>query len=229
MSCGAQSSRLAPISLAGRVRRLTSRRAWLVLLALWLLGGSLGCDWLGRSGPPNVLLITVDTLRADHLGVYGYARRTSPHIDALAGEGFRFKSAMVQWPKTWASTASLLTGTYPRTNGVQVAQSLLSPRLPVLSELFAEAGYATAAVVANFNIGRKWGYGRGFQQFVESWRETWEEEERNKLFINQPGRVKQYTNATLVTDQGLRWLDASEPAAAIDLGLDWLAEARARS
>jgi len=61
---------------------------------------------------PNVILISIDTLRADHLGAYGYPRGTSPNIDALAEQGTLFKNAMCNWPKTTPSFVSMLTSTY---------------------------------------------------------------------------------------------------------------------
>lgn len=162
----------------------------------------------------GVLLITVDTLRADHLGAYGYALATSPNIDKLAERGVLFRSANVQWPKTWASMASLLTGRYPKTTGLQLKPRVLPQSLLMLSEVFSEAGYETAGIVANFNVGRTMGFEQGFDHFVESWQERWLDEEGSRDYVNAAGRVKAYTNATLVTDQALQWLedrDASQP------------------
>jgi arylsulfatase A-like enzyme len=155
---------------------------------------------------PSVLLITVDTLRADRLGVYGHRLATSPNIDALASRGTRFSDATVQWPRTWPSLASFLTGTYPRTTGIGVLPRVLPRSLTLLGELFRDAGVDTAAVVSNFNVGRRMGFDQGFDHFVESWQEKWREEAGSTEFVNAPGRVKDYTNATLVTDQALRWV-----------------------
>lgn len=161
---------------------------------------------LPPSGAPNVLLVTVDTLRADRLGTYGYGQETSPNIDALAARGVRFAHAGVQWPKTWPSMASFLTGTYPHTNGIGVVPRALPDSLVMLSEVFQQAGWDTAAVVANFNVGRTAGFSQGFDHFVESWDEEWQAKSGGATFENAPGRVKQFTNATRVTDQALRWL-----------------------
>jgi arylsulfatase len=163
---------------------------------------------------PGVLLISVDTLRADRLGSYGYRLDTSPNIDALAARGVRFENASVQWPKTWPSMASLLSGAYPKTTSIQFQQRVLPQSLLMLSEVFGNAGYASAAVVSNFNVGRALGFDQGFDHFVESWQAKYEEEQGPGVFVNEPGKVKNYTNATLVTDQGLRWLksrDAGKP------------------
>jgi arylsulfatase A-like enzyme len=167
-----------------------------------------------RTDPPNVLLITVDTLRADRLGCYGYRLPTSPQIDRLAKSGVRFSDCTVQWPKTWPSMASLLTGAYPKTTGMQYRPREMHGSLLLISEVFQKAGYTTGAVVANFNVGRRFGFDQGFETFVESWQEAWREEAGDAPFRNRPGKVKRYTNARIVTDQGLRWLrdgDRSRP------------------
>ncbi len=157
-------------------------------------------------GAPSILLITIDTLRADRLGVYGHRLDTSPNIDALAARGARFTNAMVQWPKTWPSLASFLTGTYPRSNGIGAAPRALPDSLLTLAELFQANGYDTAGVVSNFNAGRALRFDQGFAHFTESWVEKWREEAGSEAFVNEPGRVKEYTDARLVTRQALRWL-----------------------
>ena len=196
--------------------RVVHRRGLFALSLLALLMGgcsrsedpeaTTGAGTSPRSASPSVLLITVDTLRADRLGSYGYSLDTSPHMDALAASGVRFSNASVQWPKTWPSMASLMSGRYPHTNGMGLVRRVLPDSVVLLGELFQAAGYDSAAVVANFNVSRMFGFGQGFDHFVESWQEKWKEEEGSELFVNAPGRVKEYTNATLVTDQALRWI-----------------------
>jgi arylsulfatase A-like enzyme len=98
----------------------------------------------------NVLLLSVDTLRADHLGAYGYtARRSSPRIDALLGSGARFESAMSQRAATWPSLASVLTGLYPSAHGVAENGYGFPDALPTLPKLLHGAGYRTAAFLSN--------------------------------------------------------------------------------
>jgi len=159
---------------------------------------------------PNVLLITVDTLRADRLGCYGYELPTSPNIDRLAASGVRFSDATVQWPKTWPSMASLLAGAQPKTIGIRYRQQELNPDLLLMGEIFRDAGYRTGAVVANFNVGRRFGFDQGFDSFVESWQAAWARKSGNTPFRPRVGEVKRYTNATIVTDQALSWLDSGE-------------------
>jgi len=204
-----------------RARRLRPRE--LVLALSWaLLAVCLAA--CGKQEPVrrSLLLVTVDTLRADHLGCYGYPHETSPRIDALAARGVRFEDASVAWPKTWASVASLLTGTHPGTHGVRVVPRRVPDSLPLLAELLGEAGYATAAVVANVNVGRKLGFDRGFDRFVESWLEGWEREVGDMPYVNAPGRVKRFTNAEVVTDQALAWAASLEAGAPFFLWVHYI-------
>ena len=153
---------------------------------------------------PNVLLITVDTLRADHLGCYGHRLETSPTIDQFVKQGIRFTDCTVQRPKTRPSMASLMTGTYPKTMRLQSASRAIPESSLVMAEIFRQAGYHTAAVVANFNVGNVFNFDQGFDSFTESWQENWEQLRGNMPFRNRPGKVKFFTNATIVTNQGLK-------------------------
>ncbi len=120
----------------------------------------------------NVLLVTIDTLRADHLGTYGYRRRTSPAIDALAARGTAFDRAYTVWPKTRGSFVRMMTGRVPAANGYGKTHPILVDFNPTLASVLKEAGYATAAVVDNPNVAARYGYAKGFDRY----RETWEEE-----------------------------------------------------
>ena len=156
---------------------------------------------------PDVYLITVDTLRADHLGAWGQSLPTSPRLDAFVDRGARFADATVQWPKTWPSMASLLTGAYPKTTGLRLEHQRLASEHHLLAEIFRENGYRTGAVVSNFNIGRTFGFDQGFDVFVESWEEAFKAEAPGSRFMNRAGRVKRYTNARIVTEQALRTIE----------------------
>jgi len=154
----------------------------------------------------NVVLITVDTLRADRLGAYGHRSDTTPALDRLAAGGVRFADVTAQWPQTWPCIASMMTSTYPSTTGVRY-----SPRRPLalkhrtLAEILSAAGYQTGAVVANATIGKRLGFDQGFDTFVESWAAGSGQSAARRL-EKDPGRIKELTNATTVTDQGLRVL-----------------------
>ncbi len=119
----------------------------------------------------NILLITVDTLRADHLSSYGYVRTTSPVIDRLAAEGVRFDQAQVQWPKTTPSFASMFTSTYAKDNRiVRTAGQPVSCKFLMLAEALQRQGYTTHAVVANGAVGSEFYFDQGFDTFVETWK-----------------------------------------------------------
>lgn len=138
-----------------------------------------GCGHEPPAPPPvealparsNILLITVDTLRADHLSSYGYARPTSPVIDRLAAEGVRFEQPVVQWPKTSPSFASIFTSTYPKDNGIVRKVGIPIPcRFHMLAEALAEQGYTTHAVVANGALASDFFFDQGFETFIETWK-----------------------------------------------------------
>ncbi len=118
--------------------------------------------------PPRtpVLLITIDTLRADHLSCYGSRRVRTPAIDGLAAQGVRFDHALAQVPITPPSHAVILTGTYPMFNGVRgFTSGPLPSGVGVLAEAFQRHGYDTAAFVSSAVLESSWGFSRGFQEY----------------------------------------------------------------
>jgi len=117
-----------------------------------------------RPQPPNIVLISVDTLRADHLGAYGYGQATSPFLDDLAGGGLLFENAYV--PSTGPSHASLLTSVVPAKHGVTNNGLPLRGSTDTLAAALHRAGYRTAGVVAVSHIGRRVAFSRGFDTFV---------------------------------------------------------------
>ncbi|HET7294543.1 MAG TPA: tetratricopeptide repeat protein [Vicinamibacteria bacterium] len=116
----------------------------------------------------NVLLISVDTLRADHVGSYGFPRPTTPRLDAVAREGVVFANAYTPVPVTLPAHASLLTGTLPPVHGVR---DNLHERLPdasrTLAEMLKERGFATAAVVSSFVLDRRFNLSQGFSAYED--------------------------------------------------------------
>ena len=113
-----------------------------------------------------VLLITVDTLRADRLSCYGARSVKTPAMDGLAAQGVRFDRALVQSPTTPPSHAVILTGTYPMYNGVRgFTSGPLQKGVGVLAEAFQRHGYDTAAFVSSAVLESSWGLGRGFQEY----------------------------------------------------------------
>jgi arylsulfatase A-like enzyme len=117
---------------------------------------------------PDIVLIVIDTLRADHLGSYGYSRNTTPHIDALAADATRYTRAYSHAPWTTPSVAALMTSQYPSALGISNVQSRLPDEAVLLPELLRDAGYRTAAFVSHSFVSAKWGFAQGFETFDES-------------------------------------------------------------
>jgi choline-sulfatase len=127
----------------------------------------------------SVILITIDTLRADHVGCYGAQTVKTPTLDALARDGVVFERAISQVPLTWPSHAVILTGTYPFQNGVQdFTGQPLAQQFRTVSQAFQKAGYATGAVVSAFVLDRSWGLARGFDFYDDAFSaETFEKKD----------------------------------------------------
>ncbi len=139
--------------------------AWLAVLLLM----SPALAAAPRQAKSSVILITIDTLRADHLGCYGYKNGQTPTLDALARDGIVFERAISQVPPTWPSHAVILTGTYPFQNGAQdFTGQALDPRFRSVAQTFKEQGYATGAVVSAFVLDRSWGLARGFDFYDDA-------------------------------------------------------------
>ncbi len=136
----------------------------LAAVAGGLLLGALGsCSPAPR--PASLLLITLDTVRADHLGACGHSRPTSPRIDALAREGTLFRNTFAPVPRTTQSVATILTGLSPKHHRARGLFSFLPPANTTLAEILGERGYSTRAVVSNIFLQP----GKGFEQGFESY------------------------------------------------------------
>ena len=184
---------------------MTSHRCRLAALLL-LFCGSAFCQPQPASTSP-VLLITVDTLRADRLGCYGARRLRTPAMDALAADGVRFENALAQVPITLPSHAVILTGTYPMYNGVRDFTSPgLPPNVGLLAEAFQRQGYVTAAFVSAFVLDSTWGLRRGFQSYDDHF-------DPRQFETRNPGNIERRADATI--DRLLAWLGprAANPAA----------------
>jgi arylsulfatase A-like enzyme len=119
----------------------------------------------------SVVLITIDTLRADHLSTYGYRRPTSPSIDALAREGTVFTEAYTFWPKTRGSFVAMLTGKPPSRTGYSKTHPVLLDMNATLASVLKAVGYETTAFVDNPNVAAQLGYAKGFDAYRETWQE----------------------------------------------------------
>lgn len=164
-----------------------------VVAVLLLAGATLGAD--GESSPgnetatrstneasqrPNIFLLNIDMLRADHVGLYGYPRATTPVIDRLGREGVWFSAARSHAPWTYPSVVSLLSGVHPSSHGATYSESgdtyvttTVPSQLPTLATLLQAAGYSTAAFITNPLLKKSSGLDRGFDDFRDEFVGTW--------------------------------------------------------
>jgi arylsulfatase A-like enzyme len=135
-----------------------------ILSALGLLAGNLTYGLAHKPGK-NLIIVCVDALRPDHLSCYGYAKETSPNIDALARSGAIFERAICQSPGSTASHASVMTSLYPLTHGAWNVGDSLQKGVPSLQKLLHERGYATAFFGNNYFLEPRFGFAEGFDTF----------------------------------------------------------------
>ena len=173
---------LRPLGCAragSRLRRMAMARR-LAFAGLVLLMVSLGCG-KPKSGPQkradtkskpvNLILVSVDTLRADHLPIYGYDRDTSPNLSALAKSSIVFEQAYAATTNTTPSHASMLTGLYPWSHGLRRDGWRLDENVTTLPELFQRAGYETGAFVSAVTMKRQTRLDRGFHVYEDRFEE----------------------------------------------------------
>jgi arylsulfatase A-like enzyme/Flp pilus assembly protein TadD len=150
------------------------RRA--ALVAALLAGGALGAWFIrgarhplrvspGSAAGSNVLLITIDTLRADRVGAYGNPSGLTPTLDRLAGSGLRFDAAFTPVPMTLPAHASILTGLEPFTHGIRNNTAFRLGETPTLATMLKKAGYRTGAFVGAFVLNARFGLNRGFDEY----------------------------------------------------------------
>jgi choline-sulfatase len=155
---------------------------------------------LPPAGRPNILLVTIDTLRADRVGCYGHASAATPMLDALAARGVRFETVIAHVPLTGPSHASILSGLGPLGHGFRENAGFVLPaQVRSGAEDFRDAGYRTAAFVSAFPLDRRFGFDRGFEVYDDHLPKG-----------NDPRRtpyVERFADAT--TDAVLRWLEVS--------------------
>jgi arylsulfatase A-like enzyme len=166
-------------------------------IALGLLGAlalATGCG----SRPERIVLISIDTLRADHVGCYGAKQIHTPTLDAIAAEGVRFATAISPTPLTLPSHASLLTGLDPPRHGVRANATFRLPEeVPTLAERLQEAGFATAAFVGAVVLDRQHGLARGF--------DIYDDRMTPRLASGDHGFTER--TADQVVDAALGWLE----------------------
>lgn len=189
-----QSLRVYGVSLLSA--RFPSRPLAAALLTLAVSGcwrGPVGDLPAGDPGQPDIVLISIDTLRADHLGTYGHHRDTSPWFDSLAAHGTRFDFARSSSPWTLPSHTTMLSGQLPATHKVVEDALSLSESTPVLPEVLQAKGYKTGGFVATLYVSRLFKFDRGFDRF--------EDFDIDSERANLKGEVL----AEDVVDEALRW------------------------
>ena len=175
-------------------------------LAGRLIGACLGMSACGAAPAPrpNVLLVTLDTTRADALGVYGNTRRPTPRIDAFAADAIVFDRANTVTPLTIPAHSSLFTGLYPPRHGVRDnGDAFLSPEAATLAERLHDAGYATLASVGAEVTSHRWGFGQGFDAYHDEI--AGRDDATNRWRVERRG--------DLVLADALPWLAARKPGA----------------
>jgi arylsulfatase A-like enzyme/Flp pilus assembly protein TadD len=174
--------------------------ASLRLVTVSLLAGLLCTPSLlaAAKNPPNVVVITIDTLRADHLGCYGYKQIHTPNIDALAAESSRFTRAYTPVPVTLPSHSAIFTGTYPTLSGMHdFSGNKLSVKQTTLATVLRQQGYTTGAVIGSAVLDSRFGLNQGFDFYYDHF-DFNRLQESNLEEMERPGNV--------VADVALEWL-----------------------
>jgi arylsulfatase A-like enzyme/Tfp pilus assembly protein PilF len=180
------------------------KRQWVVLIIAIGCAAAVAIGLLSRKpGAINVILISVDTLRPDHLGCYGYGDVSTPHIDNLAEEGVLFEDALTSVPLTLPSHASILTGLYPISHGIRDNGTfILRDQFTTLAEILKGHGFATGAFIGSFVLDARYGLDQGFDAYDDDM-----ETDVQVSAFSHPERP-----AAPVTASTLDWLEeATEP------------------
>lgn len=189
------------------MRRILKKAMTVLVLGTCCIG-VLSCGPAAEPPKYNVLLITLDTMRADHLGCYGYEKPTSPRLDALARESVVFDLAIVQAAVTPVSHASILTGLEPYNHGLRVLHGLVGNRLEekqtTLAEVWRKTGAPTAAFVSAFPVTAAFGLEQGFQHFDENFPNSSGEGLVSKRGMVNTGQSQRRADAT--TEAAAAWL-----------------------
>lgn len=179
-----------------------SKKRWIYpILAALLAAGAAGLFWGRRTQPKhNLLLITLDTTRADHLGAYGYPRAQTPALDSLAARGTTFTRCFTNVPLTLPAHATVLTGLLPPEHGLRVnGGGRLPEEIPTLAEFFAGRGWRTGAFVAAFVLDRKFGLNRGFEVY-----DDYDVPGSDEIY--DESAMYRYRRGDRVADAALAWL-----------------------
>ena len=160
-----------------------------------------------ESGPPNLVLISLDTTRRDHTSVYGYERETTPNLEKLAADGVRFALAYAPSATTGPTHATLFTALHPITHGVVKNGLVLTPPHVTIAERLHEAGWSTGGIVSSYVLDERFGYAQGF----ESWDDDFDSKTATVRNENWEGTQVEVFDRTAdaTTDRVIAWLDAA--------------------
>jgi arylsulfatase A-like enzyme len=161
---------------------------------------------------PNLLVVTLDTVRADHLSAYGYARETSPQLAKLAAEGVRFATSYAAASTTLPSHVSLFTGAAPITHGVVKNGQRLAAGSNTLATRMRAAGAQTAAIVSSFVLDRRFGLDQGFDHYEDDFTREGSSYTAEEWRGFQTGGAFD-RRANLTTDRAIRWLEETRDPA----------------
>lgn len=183
-----------------RGKKKILRRSAIVIVLLTICIAIVSCSCSSRdvinhdkSGlSRNVVLISIDTLRAGHLGSYGYSRSTSPVLDVLAERGVRFSKAFTSSSWTLPAHVSIMTSLYPHQHNVQKETQSLSEQIPTLAEILSKQGFETGGFISWFYVSSRYGFNRGFDTFEE--------------FLPQNQDLSAYRRAEEIMDHAIHWL-----------------------
>jgi arylsulfatase A-like enzyme/Tfp pilus assembly protein PilF len=185
-----------------RIRSVTAFAVtFLCCVGIWFIVSSPARFTLAhaQASPPNVLLITLDTVRADRIGAYGYAKGSTPVLDRLAREGIRFADATTQAPLTAPAHAALLTGLYPARIGVRDnATTPVPDGVTTAAEAFKAKGYRTGGFVGAFILTAPYGFAQGFDTFDADFQG-----------FTDGGKLQVQRRGDAVVDRALQWLDGA--------------------
>ena len=176
----------------------------LVLLAVLLIVkfGKPGFARLKGNKDFNYILVTVDTLRADRVGCYGFSRIDTPTIDLFAARGIKFERCFSQTPLTLPSHTSIFTGTLPLFHGIRDNGGFTVPKeLKTLAEVFKDKGYDTAAFIGALVLDSRWGLNQGFDYYYDQF-------DLRKFERISLGTVQRPGNE--VMDEALKWLESKK-------------------
>lgn len=201
---------------------------WRLVIAGVALGLAAATFWILRPRAENVILITIDTMRADRISAYGYQKHETPNLDRLAKEGTLFENAFCDVTWTTPSMASVMTGMYATRHGLRSSFQTLKPEAETLAEIIRDHGWDTAAIIASYPLHSIFGLNQGFKLYDETFSAPLALDERVEFgpqaaveerkapasddteamrwFLMLKAQGAAYRPDDLVTDRALAWL-----------------------